>query len=159
MAYNQGGYNRGGYQNNRGGYQPRVEVPKKLPEGYLEGGYFERKDGKSVLKRDYILGYPTQIAELMVERDRNMNKSSQIRKYYDYCIRIRDMLHAGKDFGEVEAEFCRLSNFVAYAESRNLVSRLFVRFIDRNIEAVHGKEDFFAFVKHFEAVVAHLKDK
>lgn len=161
MAYNQSGYqnNRGGYNNSRGGYPPRVEMPKKLPEGYLDGGYFEQRDGKSVLKRDYILSYPAQIAESMIERDRNMNKSSQIRKYYDYSIRIRDMMHTGKSFPEVEAEFCRLSNFVAYAESRGLVSRLFVRFIDKNIEAIHNKEDFSAFIKHFEAVVAHLKEK
>lgn len=159
MAYNQGGSSRGGYQGGRGGFQQRDEKPKRLPDGYLEGGYYEFRDGKSALKREYIVGYPVQIADALAERDRNMNKSSQIRKYYDFCIRIRDMIHAGKDYQEVEAEFCRLSNFVAYAASRNLVSQLFVRFIDMNIKAIRNKEDFFAFIKHFEAVVAHLKEK
>ena len=158
MAYNQS-Y---GKQNNRGGNRKEWnDAPKRLPDGYLEGGYFRQEGDKDhpILRKEYILGYPAAIADAMTERDRNMNKSAQIRKYYNYCIRIRDLMAVGRTFTEVESEFCRLSNFVVNAESRNLVSHLFVEFIDKNIASIHSGEEFLAFIKHFEAVVAHLKNK
>lgn len=152
-----------GKQNNRnGGYQNNwSNEPKRLPEGYLVGGYYYQPDesDKPVLRKEYILGYPVKIAGSLAEKDRNLNKSSQIRKYYDYCIRIRDLISSGRKYEEVESEFYRLANFVSYAESRKLVTPLFVEFIEKNIENIHNNEDFNAFVKHFEAVVAHLKEK
>ena len=154
MAYNQ----NYGYQNSRGAPR-RDDPPKALPDGYLKDGYFFpcEPQEKPVMRKEYILGYPRQIAGALNERNQNLNKSSQIRKYYDYCIRIRDLLQMGYSFPEVESEFCRISNFVAYAKSRSLVTQVFVDFIDRNIKAIHNGNDFYAFLKHFEAVVAHLK--
>ena len=111
------------------------------------------------MKREYILDFPQKIAQDLSKGGRDQNKSAQIRKFYDYCIRIRDALEQGKSFAEVESDFCRLSAFAQYAKSRKKVSDLFVRFIKRNVEAVHSKEDLFAFVKHFEAIVAYMKNK
>ena len=156
MANNQ---NYGNQNSRGGGFKRWDDAPKALPDGYLSGGYFlpGKAGEKPVMKKEYIIGYPGQIAAALTERDRNLNKSSQLRKYYDYCIRIRDLMHMGYTFPEVESEFCRVSNFVAYAKSRNLVTQVFVDFIDRNIAAIHNGDDFSAFLKHFEAVVAHLK--
>lgn len=151
MAYNAGG-RWNGPQGQKSGYQ-RPE----LPEGYLSGGYFEpgQAGEKPALRREYIVGYPEEIARNL--EDRELNKSAQLRKFYDYAIRIRDMLGRGFSFREVQSDFCRLLVFADYARSRNRVSQLFVDFTKRNVDAVHDKQDFYAFLKHFEAVIAHLK--
>lgn len=143
--------NKGGYQ---GGYSQK---PIGLPRDYLKGGYFEpaADRGRAVLRREYIVGYPAEIASSLADREKN--KSTQLRKFYDYCIRIRDMLDRGQSFQEVESDFCRLAAFAKYAESRGRVSSLFVDFIQKNVGAVHSKEEFYAFLKHFEAVIAYIK--
>lgn len=147
MAFNPG---KGGYQGNRW-QQPT------LPEGYLKGGYFKpaEEDGRPALRREYIIEYPKEIAGALDDREKN--KSTQLRKFYDYCIRIRDMLDRGQTFEEVESDFCRLAPFAKNAESRNRVNSLFVDFILKNVDAVTSKEEFYAFLKHFEAVIAYIK--
>ena len=151
MAFNTGG-RWNGPQGQRGSYQ-RPE----LPNDYLSDGYFEpgQAGGKPSLRREYIVGYPEEIARSLEDRD--LNKSAQLRKFYDYAIRIRDMLGRGISFREAESDFCRLLVFADYAKSRNRVSQLFVDFIKRNVDAVRDEQDFYAFLKHFEAVIAHLK--
>lgn len=148
MAFNPG---KGGYQGSQQRWQPT------LPEGYLKDGYFgPPADGeRPALRREYIIGYPEEIAQALEDRDKN--KSAQLRKFYDYCIRIRDMLDRGQPFPAVESDFCRLEAFARYAESRSKVSALFVDFIKRNVDIVRSKEDFYAFLKHFEAVIAYTK--
>lgn len=146
MAFNPG---KGGYQ---GGWQRPA-----LPEGYLKDGYFQpaAEGERPALRREFIIGYPEKIARAL--EDREKNKSTQLRKFYDYCIRIRDMLDRGQSFREVESDFCRLLAFVKYAETRGKVSALFVEFIQKNMDMIHSKEEFYAFVKHFEAVIAYIK--
>ena len=140
-------------------------VPLKLPDGYeedLRGGYFYQPEGaeKPVMKPKFILGYPEKIADaLALEGGKKKNKSSQIRRYYDFCIRVRDLLSSGRSYEEMEATFCRLVPLVEYAKNRDLVTSLFVDFINRNIDAIYTVEDFTAFVMHFEAVVAHMKQE
>ena len=151
MAYNGG---KTGFQGGRPYGQP---FQPSLPEGYLKGGYFEpaAEGERPALRKEYIVGYPEKIAKAL--EDREKNKSAQLRKFYDYCIRIRDMLERGQSFRELESEFCRLAAFAKYAESRGKVSGLFVEFIQKNVDAVQSKEEFYAFVKHFEAVIAYIK--
>lgn len=145
------------YNESRRGFQRGGQPQSTLPEKYLEGGYFDStaKEARPVLRREYIIGYPAKIAQAL--EDREKNKSSQLRKFYDYCIRIRDMLDRGQSFREVESDFCRLAAFAKYAESRSKVSSLFVEFIQKNVNAIRSKEDFYAFLKHFEAVIAYIK--
>lgn len=148
MAFNPG---RGGYQGGQQRWQPA------LPDGYLKGGYFEpaAEGERPALRREFIIGYPETIANAL--EDREKNKSTQLRKFYDYCIRIRDMLDRGQSFHEVESDFCRLAAFAKYAESRGRVSDLFVKFIQNNVNMIHSKDEFYAFLKHFEAVIAYIK--
>lgn len=156
QGYRSGQGGQGG-QGGRGGSSWNSQPG--LPEGYLNGGYFSAggADSKRTMKREYILDYPKQIADGLDVGGRDQNRSAQIRKFYDYCIRIRDALEQGKSFAEVEGDFCRLSVFAKYAQSRGRVSGLFVQFIEKNVNAVRSKEDLFAFVKHFEAIVAYIK--
>lgn len=170
MAFN-GNNSRGGYQGRPQGSRPdrpqgfRQDRPQgsrpewsapTLPQGYLRDGYYSFEgNGKPVLRREFIVGYPEEIARKLDDREKN--KSSQLRKFYDYCIRIRSMLERGMSFSEVEGEFCRLVAFADYAQKRNRVSPLFVDFIRKNVMAVHNEQDLNAFTKHFEAVIAYIK--
>ena len=126
-----------------------------FPNEYLYGGYFEDKN-KEILKCEYIVEYPKHIV-LNLIRNKDKNKSSQLRKYYDYIVRIKDTLkYDNQIFNKVHVEINRLDYYVSYAESRGKVSRYFVDFIKKNLKNIKTKEDFFAFLKHFEAIIAYL---
>lgn len=129
-----------------------------LPEKYLESGYYTDVEKKK-MNPDYIVVYAKNIARSLEKEGGNMkNKRTQIRKYYDYCIRVRDKLsRAGNDFSYVEADFAELLPKVSYAKSRSTVTDLFVEFIDKNINAVKDAKDYRAFLKHFESIVAFMK--
>ncbi len=148
----------GGYanQNRPGGGRPYAAPPSRgLPPGYLKDGYFAKEGEKLVLRKEYIVDYPIMIAEALDDRDKN--KSSQLRKFYDFCIRLRSIIDNGRSFREVQSELARLGPFARYAESRSRVTPVFVQFIEKNMERVHNEGDFNAFMKHFEAVIAYLK--
>lgn len=129
-----------------------------LPDGYLIGGYYTDPE-KEKLKKEYIVAYPRQIADAL-ERDgkREANKRTQIRKYYEYLLRVRDKLNLKDgDFEAIEADLAELFPKATYAQTRQVVSGLFVDFIRENLEAVQDARDLRAFVKHFEAVIAFMK--
>lgn len=149
-------YSKGRTDEYRSGY-----VQAELPKGYLEGGYYKDKDDKKVLKKEYIVQYPSAIASTLsgkVDSDNGKkNKRSQIRKFYEYSLQIKELLQRkGGDFDLVEAELKRLIPYVKYAESRGTVSSLYADFIQKNVNTIHNVDDLNAFVKHFEAVVAYL---
>ena len=150
MAYNQAAAPRSGPGPRWGNEAP------SLPEGYLAGGYYlpSAEDGGEELDPRYIIEYPRKIAQSLY--DREMNKSAQLRKFFDYCIRLRDITaYRGQSFSAVRAELDRLVPFVEYAQSRRRVSPLFVEFIVKNLQAIQSQRDFYAFLKHFEALIAY----
>lgn len=134
----------------------------QLPQGYLAGGYFETVNGEEVLKKDYIVKYSKEIADALSNKQewdsgKEQNKRSQIRKYYEYCLRIQgSMQRKNGDFAAVESELNRLLPFIEYARSRSTVSELFRVFINKNISQIHEAKELNAFIKHFEAIVAYL---
>lgn len=128
-----------------------------LPQGYLKEGYFQTCEENVKLNSKYIVEYPREIAKKLSSEGNNKNKRSQIRKFYEYSLRIQNLLrHKKGDFCVIEAEFKRLIPFVEYAESRGTVTECFVSFITKNVEEVKNADDLNAFVKHFEAIVAYL---
>ena len=48
-----------------------------------------------------------------------------------------------------------LKTYVEYAKNRKTITELFYKFINQNIDAIKTREEYFAFVKHFEAVIAY----
>lgn len=136
-----------------------------LPKGYLDGGYYKTIQGELILKKEYIVEYPKNIARDLSDkresRGGKVNKRSQVRKFYEYTLRIHELLkQKSGDFCCVEAELNRLIPFVKYAYSRDKVSDLFVKFIEINVTTIRNSDDLRAFVKHFEALIAYMpKDK
>lgn len=142
-----------GRQGNRGGWDTAA-----LPEGYLQGGYYSDPE-KAKLKKEYIVEYPKALANAFeLDGGRDTNKRSQIRKFYEYLLRVdRQMRLQDNNFSLIEANLAELLPHVTYAGKRRVVSNLFIKFIEANLAAVHDEKDMRAFVKHFEAVVAFTK--
>ncbi|MCD7882600.1 MAG: type III-A CRISPR-associated protein Csm2 [Lachnospiraceae bacterium] len=155
------GFNQNNKRFNQAGYGGNQQSRASLPAGYLAGEYYDVVQGEKVLKKDYIVKYPEEIARALSDREESKNnkrnKRSQIRKFYDYTLRINDLLvRKAGNFALVEGELNRLIPFVKYAGSRDTVSDLFVSFIVKNISMIKNADDMRAFVKHFEALVAYL---
>lgn len=141
-------YNNGYQGGGRSGNQ-------SLPEGYLARGYYEDAE-KKVMRPEYIIKYPKEIVEEL-KQDKNKNKSSQLRKYYEFVIRIKDRLRqTNTSYEEMKSEIGRLIPFAEYALTRGKVSDYFQKFISKNVTAIHDEKDFMAFAKHFEAIIANL---
>lgn len=129
-----------------------------LPEGYLQGGYYNDSEKKK-LKKEYIVCYPKELAKALEgDGGRDMNKSSQIRKFYRYLLRADQKMRLhDNDFTLIESDIARLQPHVSYAGKRKVVSPLFIRFIEENVAAVHDEKDMEAFVRHFEAIIAFTR--
>ena len=150
-------------KNNKASYNKNNKFKLSFPERYLEGGYFEYKEDKEkkkkILKSEYIIEYPKHIVKIFIEnrKNREQNKTTQLRKYYDFAVRIKDTLKYNiKTFDEVYPEIRRLEYSSTYAQTRGKVSGDFVTFIKDNLKNIKSKDDFFAFVTHFEAIIAYL---
>ena len=136
----------------------KENIDRWLPKNYLKDGYFYQKGNDKVIRKEYIVDFPQEIAQNL-SRDKNTNKRSQIRKFYEYALRIQVLMRRNEnDYQLLEADLMRLKPFVRYAQTRGRVSELFVEFIERNLSSIHSIEDFEVFVKHFEAVIAYLKE-
>lgn len=121
-------------------------------------GYYKDSEKKK-LDPGFIVKYAKDIAwNLDAEGGSNMNKRTQIRKYYDYLLRVSKKLeHYGMDYSYVAADVFELLPKAQYAVSRKVAGVLFAKFIDKNVTAIQDAEDFKAFQKHFEAIVAYMK--
>ena len=154
------GYNSGKYRGERQNYNNRTPeyIPIRLPEGYLAGGYYQDSD-KQKLKKEYICDFAKDIAKIL-EKDggREANKRTQIRKFYEYLLRVNQKMNMKNyDLSYIEADLAKLSPYVQYAGSRKVVSKVFVEFIEKNVAAIKGEEDLKAFVSHFESLIAYMK--
>ena len=150
-----------GYGNKQGN-QNRYNQNKEsisLPEGYLKEGYFTDVNNKEKRDSKYIVEYAKSIAAaLEAEGKGQKNNSSQIRKYYDYGLRVQDKLQSKKnDFTYVEADIAQFVSTVSYAKSRGVVTKLFEEFLVKNVDKIEDEKDYYAFMKHFEAVIAFMK--
>lgn len=146
--------NKGAGYGNTGSVENRNPFP---PAGYLENGYYEDSE-KQIRRKEYILSYARDIAQtLELDGGNNKNKRSQIRKFYDYCVRVRQKLDTKGSFSYVEADLANLDPMASQQKNRNVVSDSFYRFVNMNVKAVKDEQDFRAFVLHFQSIVAYMK--
>lgn len=120
----------------------------ELMKGYFETPYY--------VKKEFIVEYPKELAVLF-GKDRSLNKSAQIRKYFDFCRKIEGIFKVKKDFNYVKSELPRLIYHInsAYNKKPPLVSAEFKMFIEKNVEmAIQDENNFLkGFMNHFEALI------
>ena len=123
----------------------------------IHNGYFQNEEKKN-LKPNLIIQYPKQLAELF-QKDPNLNKSAQIRKYFDSCRLIEGKLKLDKDFDSAISELLKLVPLLNNAKEKKHVSNDFYEFFEKNImEAIKSKDHFQkGFLPHFESIIGYYK--
>lgn len=137
-------------------YVKKHIINDKIFEEYcstLESGYFD-KDG--FLKEDFIKKYPKQLANRF-QGNPNMNKPTQIRKYFDQVVIIEGRYKVNKQFQYVVVELTKMVPLLHSAKTKKHISGEFYSFLEKNIELATQSEKNFAegFVQHFQCVIAY----
>jgi len=123
----------------------------------LEDGYFKDNEKKN-LKPQLIIQYPKQLAEIF-QKDNNVNKSSQIRKFFDSCRLIENKFKINKDFECAISELLKLVPLINNAKEKTHISLDFCEFFEKNIMEATKSEDHFqkGFLPHFESIIGYYK--
>ena len=156
MAYNNGQQGKGRGRNPGDLSVPDLkELENKKDAPYASGGQYDPR---------FIVEFARKISDMLTGRGyfvtKDENKSSQIRKFFDFARRVEISLKSGQlDYPAALLELNSLRYQTSYACERGKISRCFVDFIDVNIDKIHNKEDLYFFIKHFEAVVGYSKER
>ena len=97
------------------------------------------------------------------EASGNLNKITQIRKFYDEVVRL-DMVAKARDAKKTEGEWNNILPLVhmlvakaAYANGRKLVSDQFLNFIKGSVNQVEKPDDLTVFANFFEAFMGFYR--
>lgn len=89
--------------------------------------------------------------------DRDKNKISQIRKFYDEVLLFAGRIKDEVQFKKMLPYIKMLNAKAAYADGRNHITKEFKEFIQKCISLVDTKKDFDVFVKFFEAFMGFYR--
>lgn len=117
----------------------------------LSGGYFIKDD---FIKKEYVLDYAKELANEFTKNE-NVNKPTQIRKYFDFCDKINGIYKVKRNFLYVQSELPKVIAHLNNALKKGLISNDFVKFLEKNIDLAIIEEKNFVkgFIPHFEAVI------
>jgi CRISPR type III-A-associated protein Csm2 len=153
--------NRGGGYGGRGRYQQNQREEFRLSDGYLKNGYFNDTPTGKAIKTSLMMKTARDIA-LGLNSTWPKVKKTQLRKYYDYCKNLQGKMQLKSvGYEVIRPGFVKLLGHATNAlnKSTPLVPRLFVEFVERNVNAVKDADDFNAFVEHFEMIVAYYSEE
>lgn len=131
----------------------------------FEVNYFD-EDGN--IKADLFSDYAKDVVDCFIkeatQKDKRFNKrskkitSSQIRKFYEEVLNLKDQYELSKDFKKVLPYFKMLKAKAHIAYERDNINSNFKTFIEKNVDYVGDDEERFkVFCTLFEAVVAYSK--
>jgi len=99
-----------------------------------------------------------KLAKEIGEEDRNLNKSSQLRRYFDEVVRLSTQAKAGgADMDLLLPQVHMLVAKVAYAKGRKLVTDSFVEMMKSGIGQVNDKDDLRVFANFLESFMGFYK--
>ncbi len=104
--------------------------------------------------------YAYKLAKVLfneTKTSKNLNKPSQIRKFYDELLRIKSLRNNFENFKNFKAYIAMIKPKVAYSLGRKLVSENFYQFISEGIKRSEDYESFDIFLNVFEATIAYYK--
>lgn len=129
--------------------------PRKLPDGYLVGGYFKKG---TVLHDRLIAQDPRDIVFNL--SDRNLRgkpmEHSQFRKFFGYARRLEYRLRGGDEWERVRQDLLRLQVYAEDAINRQHAPQVFGKLVRDNLKcAVESPDSFLrGFIVHWEAIAA-----
>lgn len=145
---------------NRGGQPPRAPQPAAQQSALPAVKYFDEK-GK--LRPELLDQEAMQVGEALARAEL---ESAQLRRFYGDVLSLRrrfEIRSAGVPlnqradiFADILPEFrlLRAKAFYANKRSKKILPDEMKNFIQRHVDAVKTWQDFLAFCRHFEAVVA-----
>lgn len=146
--------------NRNGGSYNKPRTSYQLPADYLSDGYFDHHNNeKDTIKLSLIVELPRQIAAGFMSEDVSYR---QLRKQYETVLNINTQVKT--DFYTMNEAKVKLAEMIPKVtnafnkQGTTHVTKSFLDFIVKNIEAVNTKEDLDAFHRHFQAVVGFSKD-
>lgn len=99
-----------------------------------------------------------QLAQEIGNEDRNKNKGTQLRRFFDEILRLDSLAQAqDADWNIILPRVHMIVAKVAYAKGRNLVTDSFVTLIREGIDQIHSKEDLRVFTSFLEAFMGFYK--
>jgi hypothetical protein len=137
-----------------------VSISNDFFEEYLkniEDGYFDA----NCLKKEFIIDYPQKLAGLFQKKP-DINKSTQIRKYYDQLkMKIEGPFKFRKDFEYAKSELYKMIPLINNAKMKGHISIEYYLFMEKNIyEAVKSPKNFIdGFMPHFQSLIGYYKQK
>ena len=133
----------------------------------------ENKKGEFIYKNEFLEninyfeedGYVradlfSEVAKSIVDyikKGRGKISSSQIRKFYEEVINLKEQLENKKDFKMILPYFKMLKAKAHVAYQRDVINVNFKTFIEKNVDYVDDENKFKIFCTFFEAVVAYAK--
>lgn len=122
--------------------------------------YYEEVNGNKVLRKDLVTTEAEEVARKLVQDTGKNNKkikSSQLRRFYGDFKSLEKKQQAAPDQEVAFVSTLPLIKMALskakYANARNTVPEVFVKWIEMHTKAINSLEDFQAFMLHFEAIV------
>ncbi len=130
--------------------------PARLPEGYLQKGYF---DSKGNLWPEVLQVWPEEIARLF-----KMQKlsSAQLRRFFNRARTLERQLDSGaKNFDRLKEDIAVFKHLAAAAVGKKNAPEIFKIFMDKNVHLILQSSDPNAFKRgflmHLQGIVAYVK--
>lgn len=92
------------------------------------------------------------------EKERDANKRSQLRKFYDEVLRLNTLVKSNpSDWDNIMPFVNMLIAKAVYAQGRKKVSEDFVRLLKEGIAQIQKKDDLDIFANFFEAFMGYYR--
>lgn len=99
-----------------------------------------------------------QQAKTIGSEGNNINKSTQLRRYFDEVVRLNTQAKAkGADMDLILPQVHMLVAKIVYAQGRKLVSPSFVEMMKSGINQINDKDDLQVFANFFESFIGFYK--
>ncbi len=99
-----------------------------------------------------------QQAQAIGSEGNNINKSTQLRRYFEEVVRLNTQAKAkGADMDLILPQVHMLVAKVVYAQGRRLVSSSFVEMMKSGINQINDKDDLQVFANFFESFIGFYK--
>lgn len=119
---------------------------------------FYKDEDKRAIRPELFSTVAESLAKELAEAGKNVNKRTQIRKFYDEVLRLNSLAHGASDNWDAILPYVgMLVAKAVYAEGRRLVSRDFTSFIRAGVSQVETPGDLDVFSSLFEAFMGFYK--
>lgn len=99
-----------------------------------------------------------RLAKEIGSEGNNINKSTQLRRYFDEVVRLNTQAKAkGADMDLILPQVHMLVAKVVYAQGRKLVSASFVETMKSGISQINDRDDLQVFTNFFESFIGFYK--